>query len=108
MTALFQDIGVGPAPGQEVLWILGLLAAACGTLFWQLLKAKDDYAKTSQDDKKTCMEALAGLNTATAALTAEMKNENQNIARRQEVILDKLGDIERKFTPPPSARTRSR
>lgn len=87
--------------------MVGVMAAALSALFWQLIKAKDDYAKTCLDDKQICMTALAGLNTATAALTNEMKNENKNIAQRQEEILTRLNDINDTLrAPPPDTRTR--
>jgi hypothetical protein len=102
--AFLQDVNLGPEPGQELYWIAGLMASAIAALFWQLLKAKDDYAKSCVDDKKICMTALDGLNAATSALTNEMKHENANIARRQEEIIDRLEDI--KNGPLPKARAR--
>ena len=33
-----------PVPGKEIYWIAGLMAVGMGTLFWQLLKTKDDRA----------------------------------------------------------------
>jgi hypothetical protein len=94
MLALFQDVTLGPEPGQEVYWILGLMATALATMFWQLLKAKDEYATSCKDREVTCMTALSGSNTTLAALTQEMKTDNADVKRRQEQILAKLDDVQ--------------
>jgi len=56
-----------PEPGQEVYWLLGLLATACGLLFWQLISAKDGRAG---DWKGIAEKATTNLEAALASLRA--------------------------------------
>ena len=70
-----------PEDGQDAWpWIAFVLAVACGALFWQLLKAKDENRDDHKAAAERCSKDLSANNTSIDSLVSTVEKQRVVIA----------------------------